>query len=80
MGHKRKKYSIKFDVAKNMPLLYHKLPDQDFDIEKSQVYKWIKEQSEFLEYIMNTLQQAKYIVYNPDTGQWKGINYENQNY
>lgn len=44
MGHKRKKYSIKFDVAKNMPSLYHKLPDQDFDIEKSQVYKWIKEQ------------------------------------
>lgn len=77
MGHKRKKYSIKFDVAKNIPSLYHKLPDQDFDIEKKSSLQMDKRTTRILEYIMNILKQAKYVVYNPDTGQWKGIDYEN---
>lgn len=79
MGRKRRKYSVKFDVAKNMPPLYHTLPGQEFDVEKSQVYKWIKEQPEFWEYIRDTLRQAGYIVYNSETGQWTGIDYEEEN-
>lgn len=76
MGCKRKKYTVKFDVAKTMPPLYHTLPGKEFDNDKSQVYKWIKEQPELIEYIRDTLRQAGYIVYNPVTGQWKGVDYD----
>ena len=76
MGRKRKKYSVKFDVAKKMPPLYHTLPGQEFDVSKSQVFEWIKNQPEFLEYIRDTLRQAGCITYNPDTGEWTGIDYD----
>lgn len=76
MGRKRKKYSVKFDVAKKMPPLYHTLPNQEFDNEKSQVYDWIKKQPEFLEYIRDTLRQAGYIVYDSETGLWTGVDYD----
>lgn len=76
MGKKRKKYSIKFDVAKTMPPLYHTLPGQEFEVEKSEVYRWISQQPDFLEYIHQTLRQAGYITYDPETGKWTGVDYD----
>lgn len=77
---KKKKYSVNLDAGKMMPPLYHTLPGQDFAYEKSEVLNWIAGQPKMLNFVRDQLNSAGYIVYNPDTGQWKGINYENQNY
>ena len=46
----KKRYSsIEIDfleIAKSMPPLYHTLPNQKFDIEKSEAVKWLMKQPE----------------------------------
>ena len=67
-------------VAKHMPPLYHKLPGEVFDIEKSEVVKWLVQQPEILNYIFNQIKgKNPYIVYNSTTGKWRGIDYVKQN-
>ncbi len=72
---KPKRRSEKLLVAKKMPPLYHTLPGQEFDNDKSQVYEWIKEQPDLMNWLWRQLQSAGYIVYNPETGQWTGVDY-----
>ncbi|MFM0761329.1 hypothetical protein P7J38_03320 [Streptococcus suis] len=71
----QKRRSEKLLVAKTMPHLYHTLPGQEFDNDKSQVYAWIKEQPDLMQWLWRQLHYAGYIVYNPDTGQWVGVDY-----
>ncbi|HFI0700779.1 TPA: hypothetical protein ACGO3H_000215 [Streptococcus suis] len=78
LGAKNKKHkrrSKKLLVAKNMPPLYHTLPGQDFAREKSQVLKWLADAPEIQDWVMEQLKSAGYIDYNPDTGQWFGVDY-----
>lgn len=74
---KRSKY---LDVAKKMPPLHHTLPGEEFDIEKSEVAKWLAAQPEILTYVVNRIKggngQAPLIVYDPDTKIWRGVDYE----
>ena len=64
-------------IAKHMPPLYHKLPGEVFDIMESEVVKWLIQQPEILNYIFNRINgKTPYIVYNPTTGKWQGIDYE----
>lgn len=72
-----KKKSYLLDVAKHMPPLYHKLPDAEFDINKSEVAQWLIKQPEILSYVVNRLKAGtSYIIYNPVTGKWQGADYE----
>ncbi|HFU4369511.1 TPA: hypothetical protein ACGO9H_001556 [Streptococcus suis] len=72
---KHKRRSKKLLVAKIMPPLYHTLPGQNFAYEKSQVLKWLADVPEIQDWVMEQLKSAGYIVYNPDTGQWCGVDY-----
>ena len=56
-----------------MPRLYHTLPNEEFDYDKSQVLKWISNQPDFLRYIFNKLSNIGYVEYDKVTGTWKGI-------
>ena len=38
MTRKKKRYSVKLDIGKQMPPLYHTLPGQDFWYSDSEVY------------------------------------------
>ena len=76
---KTKKRSKELLVAKTMPPLYHTLPGQEFDVEKSQVYAWLSRQKDLLHWLLMQLNSAGYIVYNPETGQWTGVDYEEKN-
>lgn len=71
----QKKRSKNLLVAKEMPPLYHKLPGEDFNFKKSEVLKWISERPSLLLYVFNHLEHAE-IEYNPNTGKWQGVNYE----
>lgn len=73
---KQKIYSEKLLVAKNMPSLHHKLPGQVYGAEKSQVLNWIANQPKIIEWIYDQIKSAGYITYNPETGKWTGIDYD----
>lgn len=73
MVFKKRKKSKLLDIGKSMPKLYHTLPNEEFDYDKSQVFKWIAKQPDFLRYIFNKLSNIGYIEYDKATGTWKGI-------
>ena len=67
----------RFDAAKEMPPLYHRLPGEEFSHDKSAVLKWVFRQPDIAQYVFDKLSKLGYIVYDPATGKWKGANYDN---
>ena len=65
------------DAAKKMPPLFHKLPDENFDVRKSRTLWWLVKQPEVLNYVWNIIQSSKAIIYDQDIGKWKGVDFEN---
>jgi hypothetical protein len=75
---KRKLTSKKMDVLKNMPPLHHKLPDEEFDIFKSEAINWLLQQPEILNYLWDEVaRRSENIVYDEESGLWTGIDYDN---
>ena len=74
----RFKNSKLYDVVKSMPPLYHKLPDEEFDIRKSRVIWWLVKQPELLEYVWNRIKQSGAVQYNPQTGKWQGVDFQEE--
>ena len=64
-------------VISQMPPLYHRLPGEEYQQDKSQVLAWIVQQLLLAEYIYDQAATAKDIVYDHETGMWQGIAYEN---
>ena len=63
----RKKSKL-LEVGKEMPLLYHRFPDEEYDPTQSQVLEWISKQPELME---------GYIIYDPQWQSWRGVgNYD----
>lgn len=60
------------EVAKFMPPLANSFQD----IRNSEVLKWLVQQPEVLNYIWNNIKNSGSVVYNPITGKWKGVSYE----
>ena len=60
--------------AKNMPALFHKLPGEEFDYDKSEVVNWLLQLPEVKEHIFNHAKRSGYIRFNRDTGKWCGLN------
>ena len=75
---KQKRRSEKLLIAKTMPPLYHTLPGEKFDNDKSQVYAWIKSQPDLMNWFLRQLASAGYIVYDSDTGLWTGVDCESE--
>lgn len=71
-----KKRSRILDVARYMPPLHHLIPGQEFDIQKSDVMKWLLKSPVVWNYIWNNIKQSGVITYNPDTSTWQGVDYE----
>lgn len=59
-----------------MPPLHHKLPDEDFHFSKSEVLKWISERPSLLIYVWDQAKNAGEIEFDPKTGKWRGVNYD----
>ena len=59
-----------------MPPLYHKLPDEDFDISESEVIAWIAGQSDILDLARDRARWHGLIVFNKNTGKWQGVDYD----
>lgn len=68
MARKKRKKSELLEVAKNMPMNFHRLPGMGYDPDKSKVLDWIANQPELLEWIFQQLRSTGYIVYDPQWG------------
>lgn len=73
MVRKKREQSTLLEIGKSMPTLYHTLPNEEFDWDKSQVLKWISQQPELLTYVKYKLSNAGYIEYDSEKRTWKGI-------
>lgn len=72
------KYQENFrEIISRMPPLHYTLPGEKFDIEKSQVIKWLIQQPEILDWLYMRMVSSRMIKYNPDTQKWVGVNYDN---
>lgn len=63
-------------VGNGMPPLYHTLPGEKYNPWKSEVLKWISERPGLLLYVFDKLTQGGQIVYDPETGKWQGVDYD----
>jgi hypothetical protein len=73
----KKKYP-KLRIASNMPPLYHTLPGENYNHTKSEVLKWLAARPALIEYLFTQVSNSKDIVYNPETGKWQGVEYEEE--
>lgn len=69
------KQSCIYRTAKKMPPLYHKLPGQEYDDQKSRVFWWLTKQPEVLNYVWNKLVQSGAVKYDANTGKWQGVDF-----
>jgi hypothetical protein len=58
--------------AAQMPALLHTLPDQQFDLTKSEVVRWLIEQPEIQQGLFDWCINRGAIVFDAATHQWKG--------
>ena len=72
----KKKRSKLLEVARDMPPLHHTLLNQEFNIAKSEVTKWLISQPEILNYLWNNIKQSADVFYDNDSGTWQGVDYE----
>ncbi len=75
MGRK-KSTSKKIECAKYMPPLYHTVPDDEFNIKKSQVVNWLIKSPAILNYLWDHIKQSGLVEYNSKTGKWQGVDYD----
>ena len=68
----RKKSKL-LEVGKEMPILYHRFPDEEYDPTQSQVLEWISKQTELMEWIFAQLKSTGYIIYDPQWEAWRGV-------
>ena len=59
-------------VLSLMPPLHHTLPDQEFDIERSEVVAWLIAQPGFKQWVFERAKSTERIVYDGETGRWRG--------
>ena len=70
------KIDYKFlDCAKRMPALYNKLPNEQYDIKKSEVVAWLVNQPEIQSKVFDMAKAQHVIEYDKDSKKWKGIDF-----
>lgn len=65
-----------WDGLRKMPPLHHKLPDETFDLEKSDVLNWIGKDKQAIGWVMRSAAKNGYISYDKTTGKWSGVEHD----
>lgn len=69
-----------YSAAKKMPPLFHKIPNEEFDLRKSRTLWWLVKQPEILNYIWEAVKQSGAIVYDNATKKWRGVDFKAEEY
>lgn len=79
MRRTRTKKNELLDVVKRMPPLHHKLPGEDFAWEKSEAVRWLVSRPEIMNFVWQSIRNRadadKIMIYNPETGKWRGSDF-----
>lgn len=75
MGRKKSK-DKRLLVACEMPPLYKTKPGMNYSYANDEVLQWISNRPGLLLYVFDKLTADGHIVYNPQTGKWQGVDYE----
>lgn len=59
------------NCARKMPRLRHTV-NEHFDIHTSEVVKWLVSQPDIMQKVFNFARNNSVIVYDSDTGEWRG--------
>lgn len=63
----KNKYSaVKLSKVSEMPPVYHKLPNEEYDPKKSEAIQWMIQQPEILEYLWDHVKQSKFVEYDKE--------------
>lgn len=73
---KKKIINRNLKSVSNMPPLHHTLPGEKYNHKKSEVFRWISTSPELLIYVFDHAKEAGLISYNPSTGKWQGVDYD----
>lgn len=71
----------RLNCLKKMPPLKHKLPNNEFDIMKSEVVDWMVQQPEIRQWLYDKVtdksggKKPEFIFYNPEQETWQGVDY-----
>lgn len=65
------------DCVRKMPPLMHSIPGQKYDVMNSQAALWIASQPDVIQKMFNMAQNNKAIMYDAETGTWRGVDYGN---
>lgn len=76
MANAFKSRSKKLSVGRFLPPSFHKLPNEDYDVRKSEVVKWLIERPSILEFVWDQFKQSNDVFYNSKTGKWQGVDYD----
>lgn len=68
--------SKRLSVGRKMPPSYHKMPNGNYDVHKSECVEWLIKQTDIKHFIWDQFKQSKDIEYDPETGLWSGVDYE----
>ncbi len=63
-------------AAKYMPPLRKRQPDEEYDIRKDEVLKWVISRPELVNVLVSKLKDWGYIRYDLGTHTWQGVDYE----
>lgn len=64
------------DCVVKMPNLKHRTDNKEFNIMDSEVCAWLVSQPSIRQKIFNMAVNNSVIKFNPDTGKWQGVDYE----
>ena len=70
---RQKSKDKRLNIGAGMPPLYYTLPGKEYNPKNSEVLKWIAARPGLLSYVFDKLAVGGYIVYDPDTGKWQGV-------
>ena len=68
---KKKNYDKRLDAFREMPELYHTIPGEEYDAERSEVLDWIREQPKLLDWLRDVARYKGLIEYTD--GKWRGV-------
>lgn len=61
-----------------MPPLYNTMPGKEYENSQSEILAWVRNQYPLLSYVFSHMKNAGYVVYDKDTGKWKGVDYHDE--
>lgn len=76
MPKRTRTYGHRPSLAKKMPPLRRKIQGREYSAKDDRVLDWVKCNTDLVLYMVDLLARIGYIEFDPETGTWRGVDYE----